>query len=102
MNIILQGAAIVAAIGTIGGGAYYLDERHASRKEFTEFVADYKRYNAKREMRAIIGRIRREIPGARIDYRSGSVDCNRAGQQMNYCLYLRDQLRDAKEDASRK
>lgn len=102
MNVLLQGAAVIAAIGTIGGGAWVVDERYALQREFTEFVADYKRYNARRDMRSIIDRIRREIPGARIDFRSQTVDCRNAGAQRNYCDYLRGQLQDAKEDARRR
>jgi hypothetical protein len=32
-------AALVTSIGVIGGGAYYMDERHAGQKEFDQYVS---------------------------------------------------------------
>lgn len=39
MNVIVKAAAVVTAIGTIGGGAIGLDMRHASQQSFSEHIA---------------------------------------------------------------
>ncbi len=38
-SVLTDSAKVVTAIGLIGGGAYVLDERHASQEEFEQFVS---------------------------------------------------------------
>jgi len=56
MNPIITGAAVVTAIGTIGGGAMALDHLHVSAKQFEKYLeAQDTRYalELKKEIRQV-------------------------------------------------
>ena len=56
MNPIITAATIVTAIGTIGGGALYLDKLHVSSEEFKQYLQSQQtRYvlELKREIRQV-------------------------------------------------
>jgi hypothetical protein len=38
MKMIIQAAAVITAIGTIGGGALYLDNAHVPASEFQQYI----------------------------------------------------------------
>jgi hypothetical protein len=82
MNILSQAAAVIVAIGTIGGGALTIETRYAAKSDLDQLAG---RVEASQWVTALIG------VGARFD-RNGKVICEHLhGQNRTSCIYFRSQ-----------
>ncbi len=88
MNPLLSAAAIITSIGTIGGGAIYLDHSHVSRTEYEKFAG---RVEASQYLTTLVQM------GAYVNAK-GQVLCKHLPpKQRGTCVYLRARYNDARK-----